>query len=110
MRHDEPDSTLRLARAVIGWAFAALAVTFFAFAAAAQDTNDNYVFLAPEELEELVGPIALYPDDLIAIVLPASTFPLQIVEAARFLDARDSDPNAAPDDDWDDSIVALLNY
>lgn len=34
------------------------------------------------ELEELVGPIALYPDDLIGIVLPASSYPLQIVEAA----------------------------
>ena len=33
---------------------------------------------APPNLEEIVGPIALYPDDLLAIVLPASTFPLQI--------------------------------
>jgi hypothetical protein len=47
---------------------------------------------------------------LIGVVLPAATFPLQVVEAARFLDRREDDPNAAPDDDWDDSIVALLNY
>ena len=32
--------------------------------------------LTQEELEELVGPIALYPDNLLAIVLPASTYPL----------------------------------
>lgn len=63
-----------------------------------------------QELEELVGPIALYPDDLLAIVLPASTFPLQIVEAARFLEALESDPTLEPDEDWDDSVVALTNY
>jgi hypothetical protein len=63
-----------------------------------------------KELEELVGPIALYPDDLLAIVLPASTFPLQIIEAARFLEALENDPSLEPDEDWDDSVVALLNY
>ena len=44
--------------------------------------------LAPEELDKLVGRIALYPDELIAIVLPASTYPLQIVQAARFLEKK----------------------
>ena len=39
------------------------------------------------ELETLVGPVALYPDDLLAIVLPAATYPLQIVQAARLLEA-----------------------
>jgi hypothetical protein len=62
------------------------------------------------ELDELVGPIALYADDLIAIVLPASTYPLQVVQAARFLDARAKDSTLEPNDDWDDSVVALLNY
>jgi hypothetical protein len=66
--------------------------------------------IAQSEIEEIVGPIALYPDDLLAIVLPASTFPLQIVEAGRFLDALENDPSLEPDEDWDDSIVALLNY
>ena len=63
-----------------------------------------------EELQELVGPIALYPDDLVAIVLPASTYPLQVVQAARFLEDRKNDSNLQPNEDWDDSIVALLNY
>ena len=66
--------------------------------------------LTSGELEELVGPIALYPDDLLAIVLPASTFPLQIVEASRFLAALEDDPSLEPDEDWDDAVVALLNY
>src|SRR5882672_5600943 len=62
------------------------------------------------ELEQLVGPIALYADDLIAIVLPASTYPLQVVQAARFLDARAKDSSLQPNEGWDDSVVALLNY
>ncbi len=37
-----------------------------------------------EQLLELVGPIALYPDELIAIVIPTSTFPLDIVQAPDF--------------------------
>ena len=62
------------------------------------------------ELQELVGPIALYPDDLLAVVLPASTYPLQVIEAARFLEALQNDPNLKPDEEWDDSIIALINY
>ena len=62
------------------------------------------------ELQELVGPIALYPDDLLAIVLPASAYPLQIVEAARFLEAYEEDPTLTPNSEWDDSVVALINY
>lgn len=61
-------------------------------------------------MEQLVGPIALYPDDLIAIILPAATNPLQIVQADRFLDKRKSDPKAPVDEKWDDSVKSLLNY
>jgi hypothetical protein len=62
------------------------------------------------ELEKLVGPIALYPDDLVAIILPASTNPLQIVQADRFLETRKKDPKAPVDEKWDESVKALLNY
>jgi hypothetical protein len=62
------------------------------------------------EIAELVGPVALYVDDLLAVVLPASAHPLQVVEAARFLEARQSDPTLQPEEDWDEAIVALLNY
>jgi len=72
--------------------------------------EDGIPRLSQAELQELVGPIALYPDDLLAIVLPAAAYPLQIVEAARFLEALETDPTLKPNDDWDDSIVALLNY
>jgi hypothetical protein len=72
--------------------------------------NEGIPLLSDVELEDLVGPIALYPDDLLAIVLPASAYPLQIIEAARFLEELETDPSLKPDPEWDDSIVALLNY
>jgi hypothetical protein len=63
-----------------------------------------------DDLEKLVGPIALYPDDLVAIILPAATNPLQIVQADRFLETRKKDPKAPVDEKWDESVKALLNY
>ena len=66
--------------------------------------------MSATELEELVGPIALYPDDLLAIVLPASTYPLEIVQAARVLEQIEDDKSLEPDESWDDSVIALLNY
>jgi hypothetical protein len=77
-------------------------------AAAQQPPADK--ILTPAELQNVVGPIALYPDDLVGIVLPASTYPLQVVEAERFITKRKQDPSLKPNQDWDDSVVALLNY
>lgn len=58
------------------------------------------------ELEKLLMPIALYSDSLIATLLPACVYPLEIVQAARFL--QDSN-NASKIDDqpWDDSVKAI---
>jgi uncharacterized membrane protein YgcG len=85
------------------------AAIFYSQRAPAQEPEAP-ALLTAAELEELVGPVALYPDDLLAIVLPASTYPLQIVQAARFLDDRANDSTLEPDPEWDNSIVALLNY
>lgn len=72
--------------------------------------SEDIPLLSQVDLEELVGPIALYPDDLLAIVLPAASYPLQIIDAARFLEALENDPSLEPDSEWDDSVVALTNY
>lgn len=72
--------------------------------------EEGIPLLTPSELDELIGPIALYPDDLLAVVLPASTYPLQVVQAQRFLDDLAGNPDLEPDPDWDDSVIALLNY
>jgi len=63
-----------------------------------------------DELGKLVGPIALYPDDLVAIILPAATNPLQLVQADRYLDKRKADPKLPVDEKWDDAVKSLLNY
>jgi hypothetical protein len=78
--------------------------------ATAQDELPTVAIVSTDELAEIVGPIALYPDDLVGLVLPASTYPLQVVQAARLLEDRKSNPNLQPGEDWDDSVVALLNY
>jgi uncharacterized protein DUF3300 len=75
-----------------------------------QAAPEQAVVLGADELDKLVGPIALYPDDLVAIVLPASTYPLQVVQAARFLEDRKQNSTLEADKNWDDSVVALLNY
>ena len=89
-----------------------LAIVFAAHAIAQAPAATGGVALPPsaEELSKLVGPIALYPDDLVAIILPASTNPLQLVQADRFLDKRKADPKLPIDDKWDDAVKSLLNY
>lgn len=64
---------------------------------------------ASSQLDTLVAPIALYPDPLVAQILPASTYPVQVVEAARAL-ANGGRPTAAAASQWDPSIQALLSY
>src|SRR5262245_59657877 len=66
--------------------------------------------LSEYELEVLVARIALYPDDLIAVICEASLYPLQIVEAQRFLEKHAKDSSLKPKDTWDGSIISLLNY
>jgi len=66
--------------------------------------------LSAEEMEVLVARIALYPDELIAVITAASLYPLQIVEAQRFLDDSKTNTSLKPKATWDGSIVSLLNY
>jgi uncharacterized membrane protein YgcG len=65
--------------------------------------------LAPAQVDQLVGPIALYPDPLIAEILPAATFPSEIVMANRYL-SQNGDPNQIAAQGWDPSVQALSHY
>lgn len=58
------------------------------------------------ELEKLVAPIALYPDPLLATLLPASVYPLEIVQAARFVSNTNNlaTLDAQP---WDSNVKAV---
>src|SRR5262249_34857042 len=69
--------------------------------------------LSPDQLDSLVAPIALYPDQLLSQVLVASTYPLEIVKAARWLEQHSSLSgkalaDAAATQPWDASIQALV--
>jgi len=68
--------------------------------------------LKPEQLEALVAPIALYPDALLANMLAAATYPLEVVEADRWLKERkdlkgDALKVEVDKKSWDDSVKAL---
>jgi hypothetical protein len=61
------------------------------------------------QLDQLMGPVALYPDPLISVLLPAATFPTQIVIADRYVN-NGGDPNAIDQQGWDPSVQALAHY
>jgi len=65
--------------------------------------------LPPAELDKLVAPIALYPDSLIALVLPASTTSAEVVLAARYL-AGGGEPDAIDSQPWSESVKSLARY
>ena len=76
-------------------------------ASSEQDTSN---LLDDEQMQVLVARIALYPDELVALITSASLFPLQVVEAGRFLEQVKSNQSLKPKDTWDGSVVSLLNY
>lgn len=57
-------------------------------------------------IESLVAPIALYPDPLLSEVLLASSYPLEVVQAARWLESK-ADPATLRGKNWDASVVRL---
>jgi hypothetical protein len=87
---------------------AAAAGPFPAVAPLPQDYPSNDAF-SPEQMDNLVAPIALYPDPLLAQVLLASTFVDQVDEAARFLRAN-YDPQYIDSQPWDVSVKAVAHY
>jgi uncharacterized membrane protein YgcG len=74
-----------------------------------------YTTQTPEQLQQLVAPIALYPDSLVAQILAASTFPEQVVEADRWVQAHpdlkgDALGQAVDQMPWDPSVKALTAF
>jgi Protein of unknown function (DUF3300) len=103
----------RLVRPAV-WTVALILVACLAVLAPvlAQDAK-----LKKEELDQLLAPIALYPDDLLTNVLMASTYPLDVVQAARWrkepANAKikgDALVKALEPKDWDPSIKALVQF
>ena len=70
---------------------------------------------SPQELQQIVAPIALYPDALVAQILAASTYPAEIVEADRWMQSHSNlkDEELAKEVDkqpWDPSVKALTQF
>ncbi len=71
--------------------------------------------LSPQQLDDLVAPIALYPDPLLAEVLPASTYPMEIAEAEQWVqDHPKWKPSKLMDEakkqNWDPSVQGLVAF
>ena len=81
----------------------------------AQDTGSAPPVFRQEELDQMLAPIALYPDSLLIQVLMAATYPLEVVQAARWVGQN---PNlkgeklaaALNQKSWDPSVMSLVNF
>ena len=96
--------------AVIGLAVICLALPAPIFAQGAQAKT-----FKQEELDQLLAPIALYPDDLLTQILMASTYPLEVVQAERWVKQNkslkgDALKAAMEKQSWDNSVKALVPF
>jgi hypothetical protein len=123
-------STTRISKILALALAVALTLATIPLPAAAQDAQDAqnapppatdqsqqqpYTTQTPEQLQQLVAPIALYPDSLVAQVLAASTFPDQVVEADRWVQANpglkdQALADAVNNQPWDPSVKALCAF
>lgn len=81
----------------------------------AQGQGESQKTFSKEELEQLLAPVALYPDELLAQVLMASTYPLQIVQAERWVKANPGLKDKALEDalqkePWDPAVKSLTPF
>ena len=80
----------------------------------AQEVGTTKAF-SQEELDQLLAPIALYPDSLLAQILMASTYPLEVVQAQRWVKENpdlkgDALTAALEQQNWDPSVKSLVNF
>ena len=92
--------------------FSALALTLGPAVLWAQDSKKPFT---PEQLDQMLAPIALYPDALLSQTLMAATYPLEVVEAARWTQANpnlkgDAAVQAVKNKDWDVSVKSLVAF
>ena len=72
------------------------------------DQNSSYQPFSSDQLDNLLSPIALYPDPLLAQTLVAATFPDQVEEAARYVRAYGQ--AGIDEQNWDISVKAVAHY
>ncbi len=82
--------------------------------AMAQTPASNQQRLSAEQLDQMMAPVALYPDPLLAQLLMASTYPLEVVQADRWAKSHrglkgDALTSALAKESWDDSVKSLVS-
>ncbi len=87
---------------------ASIIITSTAVAASDAKTEPVIKF-SQSEIENLAAPIALYPDPLLGLILPASVFPDQIVDAALLIKSK-SDAELIASQSWDASVKGVATY
>ncbi len=73
-------------------------------------TDSKPQLFTADQLDQMTAPIALYPDELVAHILPASTVPLEVVQADRYVKDHGGKVTDMPDTDWDASVKALTMF
>ena len=77
--------------------------------------SDTAAVFKPEELEQVLAPIALHPDSLVTQILMAATYPLEVVQAERWIKQNASLKGEAltaalEKQEWDPSVKSLVNF
>ena len=109
----KPNAVNRTVSVLAGLAVLVLAgATVYAADAAAPPDKPAF---KPEELEQVLAPIALYPDSLLTQMLMASTYPLEVVQADRWAKQNPTVKDAAltkalESQSWDASVKSLVNF
>jgi hypothetical protein len=93
----------------------AMCLVFGATMARPARAQDDRKSFSPEQLDQILAPIALYPDSLLSQVLMATSYPIEIVEAARWSKANpqvkgDAAVAAVKDQSWDVSVKSLVAF
>jgi hypothetical protein len=126
MKTNTPRSAVRNVARIGRW-IAPVAVTMLSGAAFAQSAQPVYVpspgtaapayvqspayRLSDVQLDQLTGPIALYPDPLIAAILPAATYPSEVQSAAGWVQSSGVQAQEAIDaQPWEGSVKTLVHY
>lgn len=86
-----------------------VALLFLGMVAGHTARADDYIPFTADELDDLLAPIALYPDPLLAQMLPAATFINQIDDAARYVGQYGKSAQV-DDQPWDVSVRAVAHY
>jgi len=95
--------------------FSFIISTLVSFTAISQEEQQELPLLSEAELAQMLAPIALYPDSLLTHILISSTYPIEVIEAYRWLQKNDTlnatqISQAIENFDWDASVKALVPF